>query len=131
MRRLAIGLSVLVYVGLANLGFAQSNDPLTGEWFVTRMIFGTTQYQRFTAKLEDGKVTGAFANGRKIDGTFDGKVLHFTAKNDDSTIECTATVKGDTMSGKFVETPSDDPKDVWDNPITATRASTNSAAPQR
>lgn len=131
MRRLAVGLSVLVYVGLANLGFAQTSDPISGEWFVTRTIFGTPQYQRFTVKLDNGNVTGAFASGRKIEGTFDGKVLHFVAKNDNTTIECTATVNRDTMSGKFVETDPKVPKDTTDTQITATRATTYSGTPRR
>ena len=129
MRRLAVALSVLVYVGFANLGLAQSSDPISGEWFVTRTVFGVPQYQRFTAKLENGKVTGAFASGRKLEGTLEGKVLHFIAKDENSTIECTATLKGNTMSGKFVETFPNDPKDVRDNPITATRAAEPRSGP--
>jgi amidase len=122
MRRLAVGLSVLVYLGLANLGLAQSSDPISGEWFVTRVVFGIAQYQRFTIKLENGKVTGAFASGKKLEGTFEGKVLHFIAKDENSTIECTATVNSGMLSGKFQETFPDAPKEVWDNPITAARA---------
>jgi acetamidase/formamidase len=122
MRKAAsIWLVILVCVSFAGLSLAQSTDPISGEWFVTRDMFGATQYHRFTVKLDNGKVTGAFASGRKIEGTLEGNVLHFIAKDDRSTIECTATVSGATMSGKFVETISNDPKNVLENPITATR----------
>jgi len=67
-------------------------------------------------------VTGAFANGKKIEGTFQGNALHFIAKDQFSTVECTATLSGGTISGKFVEISASDPKDVADNTITAVRA---------
>ncbi len=117
----SIGLAVFVFIGLAILGPAQSTDSISGEWLITREVFGNTQFHKVTLKLENGKVTGAFASGKKLEGTLQGSALHFIARDGFSTIECTGTVSGGTISGKFVETVTSDPKDVLDNPITATR----------
>jgi acetamidase/formamidase len=133
MRKAAsIGLAVLLCIGFAKLGLAQSTDPISGEWLIARELFGNTVYHKFTLKLENGKVTGAFASGKKLEGTLQGNVLHFIARDANSTIECTGTVSGGTISGKFVETVPSDPKDVQDNPITATRMpAPRSGPPQR
>src|SRR5213075_2185965 len=86
----------------------------------------------FTLKLENGKVMGAFASGKKIEGTLQGNVLHFIARDQNSAIECTATLSGGALSGKFVETFSNDPKDVQENTITAIRMpAPRSGPPQR
>jgi amidase len=133
MRRIAgICFAVLVCIGFGNLGLAQSTDPISGEWLITRVIFGNTQYHKITFKLENGKVTGAFASGKKLEGTMQGSVLHFIARDENSTIECTATLSGGTISGKFVETAPNDPKDAQESTITATRVPVpRSGPPQR
>jgi len=114
-------LAVLACIDFANLSLAQSTDAISGEWLISRVVFGNTVYQKFTLKLANGKVTGAFASGKKIEGTLQGNVLHFIARDENSTIECTATLSGGTISGKFVETFPNDPKDVQENTIAATR----------
>lgn len=122
MRKFAgISLAVLVWIALANLGMAQSTDPISGEWLITRVVFGNQIYQKITLKLENGKVTGAFASGKKLEGTLQGNVLHFIARDANSTIECTATLNGGTISGKFVETAANDTKEVNESSITASR----------
>jgi acetamidase/formamidase len=131
MRKVAEIVLAVVFIGSASLGLGQSTDPITGEWHITRMLFGNTQYQRITLKLENGKVTGAFGSGKKLEGTLQGNVLHFTARDDFSTIECTGTVSGDTISGKFVETLSSDPKNLQESTITATRVVAPRSGPPR
>src|SRR6185295_3382654 len=133
MRKTAsIGLAILVCIGLAKLGPAQSTDPISGEWLITREVFGNTQFHKVTLKLENGKVTGAFASGKKLEGRLQGNALHFIARDGFSTIECTGTVSGGKISGKFLETFTSDPKEVLDNPITATRMpAPRSGPPQR
>src|SRR5262245_61969890 len=126
-----ICLAVLLCIGFVNLGLAQSTDAINGEWLITRVLFGNTVYHKFTLKLENNKVTGAFASGRKIEGTLQGNVLHFIARDANSTIECTATLSGDTMSGKFVETSANDPKDVQEHTITGTRMPPPRSGPPR
>ena len=122
MKKVAgIGLAVLICIGFANFGRAQSTDQISGLWLVTRVFSGNTQFQKITLKLENGKVTGAFGGGKKIEGTLQGDVLHFIARDDFSTIECTATVSGATISGKFVETLASDPKDARQSEITCIR----------
>jgi amidase len=131
MRKVS-GLVVLVCLTFANFGLAQSADQISGQWLITRIVFGSTQYHRITLKLENGKVTGAFGSGRKIEGTVQGNQLHFIARDDFSTIECTATLSGGTISGKFVETLRADPKDIQESSITATRMpASRSGPPQR
>jgi acetamidase/formamidase len=133
MKKLAsIFLAALVCIGFANHGSAQSTDPISGEWLITRQMFGNPIFQRVTLKLESGKVTGAFASGKKLEGTLQGNALHFIARDANSTLECTAIVSGGTLTGKFHETFPNDPKDVRDNPITATRIpAPRSGPPQR
>ena len=133
MRKVAgIGLAVLICIALANLGMAQSTDPISGEWLITRVVFGNQLYQKITLKLENGKVAGAFASGKKIEGTLQGDVIHFIARDANSTIECTATLNGRTISGKFVETVTNDTKEVNESSITATRRpAPRSGPPQR
>jgi acetamidase/formamidase len=122
MRKVAgIALTILVCVGFANFGRAQATDPISGEWLFTRIISGNTQFHKITLKLENGKVTGAFASGKKLEGTLQGDVLHFTAPDDYSVIECMATLSNGTLSGKFVETLRKEPNDVRQSTITATR----------
>jgi len=122
MKKIAgIGLAVLVCIGFSNFGRAQSTDSISGEWLFARVISGNTQFHKITLKLDNGKVTGTFANGKKLEGTLQGDVLHFTAPDDYSIVECTATLSGGTISGKFVETLRKDPQDVRQSAITATR----------
>jgi acetamidase/formamidase len=116
-----VGLAVLFCIVLAHFGFAQSTDPISGEWRIVRVLLGNTVYHRLTLKLENGKITGAFASGRKVDGTLEGNVVHFIARDSSSTIECTGNLSGNTISGKFLETLADDPKNVTESTITATR----------
>lgn len=133
MRKVAgIGLVVLVWNVFAILSMAQSTDPISGEWFITRVVLGNQLYQKFTLKFENGKVTGAFASGKKIEGTLQGNVLHFIARDANSTIECTATLSGSTIAGKFVETVTNDTKELNESAITATRMpAPRSGPPQR
>jgi acetamidase/formamidase len=122
MRKVAgICFAVLVCIGFAILGLAQSTDSISGEWLITRITFGNPGYQKITLKLENGKVTGAFASGKKLEGTLQGNALHFIARDGNSIIECTGTVSSGTISGKLVETSPTDPKDVLESQITATR----------
>jgi len=74
-----IAMTVLVCIVFARLGLAQSTDPISGEWLITRDMFGNTVYHKITLKLENGKVTGAFASGKKLEGTVQGNSLHFIA----------------------------------------------------
>jgi acetamidase/formamidase len=124
--------AILISVLFAHQGLAQSNDPISGEWLITRELFGNTIYQRLTFKIENGKVTGAFASGKKIEGTLQGNALHFIARDEFSTIECTGIVSNGKLSGKFVETSASDSKNVNESPITATRVpAPRSGLPQR
>jgi len=127
-----MALTALFLIAFANLTLAQSTDPIGGEWLITRVNFGETIYHRITLKLESGKISGAFASGKKLEGTLQGNAIHFIARDDFSIIECTATLTGDTITGKFAETLSSDPKSVQESTITGTRIpAPRTAPPQR
>lgn len=133
MRKVAgICLAVFLWITFANVGMAQSTEPISGEWLITRVVFGNQLYQKITLKFDNGKVTGAFASGKKLEGTLQGNALHFIARDANSTIECTATLNGRTISGKFVETVTNDTNEVNESSITATRVPVpRSGPPQR
>ena len=130
MQRIVVLVAVMV---LATGAIAQSPDQLSGEWLVRRDIFGQPwQYHRITFKVENSKVTGTFASGRKLEGTLEGNVLHFTSREGQSNIECTASINGGAISGKFIETKVDNPKDVQESVIKGTRVPLpRSGPPQR
>src|SRR5215831_15786480 len=87
----------------ATAALAQSTDQLSGEWLLRREMFGQPWgFHRITFTVDKGKVTGTFASGRKLEGTLEGNVLHFTSREGQGTIECTATINGGAISGKFI-----------------------------
>jgi acetamidase/formamidase len=117
-------ISVLVSAGV----FAQSTQPtkssesISGEWLVTRDLYGNSLYQRMTLKVENGKVSGEFA-GDKLEGTLNGNALHFVAKDEDNdTSEFTGTLDGSKIAGKVVETDGSDPRNQREDALTAVRA---------
>jgi len=110
----------------------QNSAGISGEWLVTRDVFGNPAYQRMTLKAEGDKVTGVFA-GDKLEGTLSCGALHFIARDEENnTSEFTGTFTGTTISGKVVETDASDPKDRSENTMTAVHApAPRSAAPKR
>src|SRR5215471_6541742 len=109
-------MALIAGIVFAVVAIAQNPDQLNGEWLLKRDIFGQPwQYHRITFKVENGKVTGTFASGRKVEGTLEGNVLRFTSREGQSSIECTATINGGAISGKFIETKIDNPKDVQES----------------
>jgi acetamidase/formamidase len=119
---------VFILVLLSSAAWAQ-NPGVTGEWLVTRDLFGNPLYQRMTLKLENGKVSGVFA-GDKLEGTLSGDALHFVARDEENnTSEFTGVFNGDTIKGKVVETDASDPKDKSENQMTAVRAPQRPAGP--
>src|SRR5213078_4662969 len=72
------------------------------------------------AQTRKWQSNGRFCFRQEARGTLQGNVLHFIARDGYSTIECTATLSGGTISGKFVETFPNDPKDVQESTISAT-----------
>lgn len=131
-RRRCVAIAAVAFFALSILAVAQpSQDALSGEWLINRDMFGSTTYQRIILKLENGRVTGTFGSGRKLEGTLEGSTLHFTSTQDKDTIECTATLSGGKLSGKFVETSADDPGGKLENSITATRIPAPPSGPPR
>jgi len=106
----------------ATAALAQSTDQLSGEWLLRREMFGQPWgFHRITFTVDKGKVTGTFASGRKLEGTLEGNVLHFTSREGQGTIECTATINGGAISGKFIETNLDNARNVQESVITGAR----------
>lgn len=69
---------IVLFIGLvlAPRVIAQKPESISGEWLVTRDVYGSPLYQRMTLTLQDGKLTGVFA-GDKLEGTLNGNALHF------------------------------------------------------
>ena len=103
----------------------ESNAGASGRWIVNADLYGTALFYQMHLKEETGKLIGDFA-GDKLEGTVTGDTIHFVAKDEQGgTEECTATVKGGTMSGTIVFTDAGDPAHP------STHAFTASIAPQR
>jgi len=85
---------------------------------ITRIMFGNTQYHRFTIKLENGKVTALLlpAGSR---GHTAGQRPTLISRDANSSIECTATVSGARFRASAWKTSAKDPKDVQESTITA------------
>ena len=114
-----------------NPGAAQNPGSVSGEWLVTRDLYGNPLYQRMTLKLENGKLSGVFA-GDKLEGTLSGNALHFVARDEENnTSEFTGVLNGATITGKVVETDASDPKDKAEDEMTAVRPPEQLARPPK
>src|SRR5213082_322553 len=138
MRRLSIVLFVAGIVSVAGLrgGAAQqtaagASGGLTGRWTVKADFYGTPLYSQLEIKDEGGKLTGKFW-GDKLEGTITGNAVHFVAKDEHGTEECTATIQNGVISGTIVHKDADDPEHPDTHSFTATMAPERRAgAPQR
>jgi amidase len=138
MRRILVALLFVVgIVSLAGLHAAAQQTPagasggLTGRWTVKADFYGTPLYFQLELKNEDGKLTGKFW-GDKLEGTVTGNAVHFVAKDEHGTEECTATIKDGVISGTIVHKGAEDPENPDTHSFTATMAPARSAgAPQR
>ncbi len=78
-----------------------SND-VSGRWIVSADFYGEPVNLTIHLKQQGDKLTGDF-DGDKLDGTYSGDSLHFLARDDQGgSEEATATVRGNTMSGKVI-----------------------------
>src|SRR5438094_5912832 len=138
MRRLSIVLFVVGIVSVAGLrgAAAQQTAPsasggLTGRWTVKADFYGTPLYSQLELKDEGGKLAGKFW-GDKLEGTVTGNAVHFVAKDEHGTEECTATIQNGVISGTIVHKDADDPEHPDTHSFTATMAPERRAgAPQR
>ena len=125
-------LACVLGLWLLPVALAQNQDSVSGEWLVTRDAYGNPLYHRMTLRLENGKLTGTFLRD-KLEGTMNGDSLHFVARDEQgNTAEVTATLHGNTITGKVVEVDAGNPADKAENTMTATRPPERKAgAPQR
>jgi amidase len=115
---------IVLFIGLvlAPRVIAQKPESISGEWLVTRDVYGSPLYQRMTLTLQDGKLTGVFA-GDKLEGTLNGNALHFLARDEDNnTSEFTGMFNGTTITGTVAEIDASDPKERSENRMTAMRS---------
>lgn len=136
---LLIGLILTVALGAAAMSsdeherqHASAEEAINGEWLITRNVYGNPLYQKMTLTVENGKLTGSFA-GDKLEGTANGNVLHFIARDqDNNTSEFTGVLTGDKISGKVVATNASDPRVRDENELTARRPEERrSGSPER
>jgi acetamidase/formamidase len=118
---------------VCEFGRAQSADQISGQWLITRIVFGSTQYHRITLKLRKWETNRSFWLRQEDRGHSAGQRITLSSlAMTIGTIECTATLSGGTLSGKFVETFPNDPKNVQESAITASRIpEPRSGPPQR
>lgn len=124
---------IVLFIGLAlaPVVVAQNSGDISGEWLITRDLYGNPLYQRMTLTAQDGKVSGVF-DGDKLEGTLKGNALHFIARDaDNDTSEFTGVFNGTTITGKVVETDASDPKEKSENEMTATRAPERPVGPPK
>jgi amidase len=122
---------IVLFIGLVLSpgAIAQNSGAISGEWLITRDLYGNPLYQRMTFTLQNGKLTGLFA-GDKLEGTLNGSVLHFIARDEDNdTSEFTGVFNGTAITGKVVETDGSDPNDKSENEMSAVRAPERPSAP--
>jgi amidase len=138
MRRILVALLFVVgIVSLAGLSAAAQRTPagatggLTGRWTVKADFYGTPLYFQLELEDEGGKLAGKFW-GDKLEGTVTGNAVHFVAKDEHGTEECTATIKDGVISGTIVHHGAEDPEHPDTHSFTATMAPARRAsAPQR
>jgi amidase len=130
-------IAVFLVVGLApaviaqNPGAAENPGNVSGEWLVTRDVYGNPLYQRMTLKLESGRLSGVFS-GDKLEGTLSGNALHFVARDEENNAsEFTGVFNGATITGKVVETDASNPNDKAENEMTAVRPPAGPAGPPK
>jgi amidase len=138
MRRILVALLFVVgIVSLAGLRAAAQRTPagatggLTGRWTVKADFYGTPLYFQLELEDEGGKLAGKFWGG-KLEGTVTANAVHFVAKDEHGTEECTATIKDGVISGTIVHHGAEDPEHPDTHSFTATMAPARRAsAPQR
>jgi acetamidase/formamidase len=111
---------------------APLKDAISGDWLVTREMFGNPAYFRMKLKLADGKVTGEVA-GDKVEGTLTGNALHLVSRDEDNnTSEFNGTLDRGEIRGTLVETDAGDPSHKRESQFTAVRPpSPRPGPPQR
>jgi amidase len=122
-------LALMMWIWLLPAALAQNAETVNGEWLVTRDAYGNPLYHRMTLQLENGKLTGKFW-GDKLEGTVNGNALHFIARDEqNNTAEVVATISGNKITGKVIETDASNPSDKAENAMTATRPPERTARP--
>src|ERR1700722_4375057 len=127
------GILLVCGAGGARAGQASgvTGRELSGKWTVNADFWGTPLYFEMELKDEGGKLTGKFW-GDKLEGTVTGNAVHFVAKDEHGTQECTATIKDGAISGTIVHKGAEDPEHPDTHSFTATMAPVGRAvAPQR
>jgi len=115
---------IVLFIGLvlASTVVAQKPESISGEWLITRDLYGNPLYQRMTLTLRAGNLTGVFA-GDKLEGTLNGNALHFIARDEDNnTSEFTGMFNGTSITGTVVEIDASDPKEKSEDRMTAIRS---------
>jgi amidase len=124
---------IVLFIGLALPPgvIAQNSGTMSGEWLITRDVYGNPLYQRMTLTVQNGKVSGLF-DGDKLEGTLNGNALHFIARDEDNdTSEFTGVFNGTTITGKVVENDASDPKEQSEHEMTARRPPERPAGPPK
>src|SRR5580765_6553809 len=114
-RGLCVALMLCVAVASANArqtAVASPQPGLTGEWILTISIFGNESSERLQFKTEKGKLSGSVRRRRKevvFPVKVEGDTVEFIIPGPDGGKQSyTGKVSGGALSGKMVETSSDE-----------------------
>ena len=132
MQMLLSSLLLIPGLLLAQNSPPQGANALSGRWIVTADFYGTPINLSLQLKQEGDRLTGEF-DGDKVEGTVDGRSVHFLAKDDrGNTAKCDATIQGNNLSGTIVFTDVDDPAHPGIRQFTASMVpKRRDGAPQR
>lgn len=109
----------------------QTPSTVSGRWVLTVDLYGTPSNRSMTLEQQGEKVTGNFSRS-KLEGSVSGTSLGFLARDErGGTVECKATVQGNTMSGTITFTDADDPAHPETHSFTAQLVPERRAGPSQ
>ncbi len=115
-------LFVIVIAAAVSSAQSDKNPGITGTWIITANLFGTPSYLRMELKQDAGKLSGTYTGDKLTTGTVSANELHFVATSDDGTTsDVIATLNGEIITGKAVETDPSDKAHPMEYTFTAER----------
>jgi amidase len=87
-----------------------AQGTVTGRWTVNADLYGTREYLSLELKQQGDKLTGNF-DGDKLEGTVQGNVIHFLAKDEQGgSEECKGTLQNDIITGTLIFANANEPE---------------------
>lgn len=104
---------------------------IAGHWLISTDYYGTSLNSFMDLSQQGDKIGGTF-RGATVDGTVAGNAVRFVAKDKEgNNYECSATIQNGMLTGTFVLTFADDPKNPETHTFTAQLAAPRPTGPAR